>query len=99
MGKKKARRERRRGQRNNEAKRFERRAVRCGITESAHSLAEFLDIISSTFGANGTYWFRGHADIAWTLAPGALRHQQEGTRTRALDLLADFRRYAESKLR
>lgn len=80
-----------------EANRFKQRAVRCPITKSVRSLSDFLAILDSTLDPNKTYWFRGHADVAWRLTPGALRHQTESVRTRALALLADFKRVAEMK--
>jgi hypothetical protein len=83
-----------------EARRIGRaaKAVGCRITKSAHSLAEFLAILSSTLDTNTTYWFRGHADTAWGLTPTALRYRSVATRERALALLAAFKRVAEMKL-
>ncbi len=47
---------------------------------------------------DGEFWFRGHADLSWTLTPSALRYDPAGQRQAALRLLSDFKRYAAIKL-
>ncbi len=42
--------------------------------------------------------FRGHADAAWSLAPGALRYSKKSHRDRALRLLDDFKRVADLRI-
>jgi hypothetical protein len=62
------------------------------------SLAAFFDACDVAMKKGATYWFRGHADVSWTLTPSALRYTAVESRNRALALLADFKRYAEIKL-
>ena len=45
-----------------------------------------------------TFWFRGHGDIEWPLIPSALRYKTENERNKALQLISDFKRYADMKL-
>ena len=51
-------------------------------------------MVSST----DTFWFRGHSDYSWTLAPPALRYRTKPDRDSALTLVSDFKRIAEIKL-
>jgi hypothetical protein len=62
------------------------------------ALGEFFSICSGLLKEDVEFWFRGHADVRWTLTPSALRYDTTEKRTKALDLLADFKRYARIKL-
>lgn len=62
------------------------------------SLGGFFDICSGVLRDDTEFWFRGHADFAWTLTPSALRYKTAEKRSKALDLLADFKRYVKIKL-
>ncbi|MCK6553927.1 FRG domain-containing protein [Candidatus Binatia bacterium] len=57
----------------------------------------FFSVIATTLKGNATYWFRGHADLAWRLIPSALRYATARERDVALGLLAEFKRVAEIK--
>lgn len=46
----------------------------------------------------GDLWYRGHADMAWRLAPSALRYETRELRERAIGLIAEFKRVGEIKL-
>ncbi len=61
-------------------------------------LGKYLDVCNSLPEQDGPFWFRGHADLKWRLTPSALRYGTQAKRDRALDLLADFQRFAEIKL-
>lgn len=63
------------------------------------SLGGFFDTCSGILRADAEFWFRGHADMRWTLTPSALRYDTAEERARALNLLSDFKRYAKMKLR
>jgi hypothetical protein len=61
-------------------------------------LGTYFNICSGLLRKGVEFWFRGHADMAWTLTPSALRSIIKENRDKALNLLADFKRYAEIKL-
>lgn len=62
------------------------------------SLGEFFSICNGLLKEDGVFWFRGHADLRWTLTPSALRYANAEVRNKALTLLRDFKRYAQIKL-
>lgn len=61
-------------------------------------LGEFFILCDAVSQDDTDYWFRGHADLQWTLTPTALRYRTTDQRDRALGLLRAFKRYAETKL-
>lgn len=63
------------------------------------SLANYLQVNNTLISDQKTYWFRGQGKTQWSLTPGALRYQNEKSRTNALKLLDDFKRYAPTKLK
>jgi len=67
-------------------------------SEPITSLGMFFRTLDTWLKRGSVYWFRGHADINWTLTPSALRYETKAQRDKALKLLDDFRRYAEIKL-
>jgi FRG domain-containing protein len=82
-----------------EQKRFIKCPVKCPrVSARIESLADFLAVISSTITTNDRFWFRGHYDVLFSLTPSALRYRSFAERTRALSLLADFKRIADTKL-
>jgi len=82
-----------------ELKRFSARPVKCPLLQKRiDGLADYLAIISNAIRTDDPFWFRGHADLTWTLTPSALRHKGYADRVRALALIADFKRIADSKL-
>ncbi len=62
------------------------------------SLGDLFSVCAGLLKEDGIFWFRGHANLAWTLTPSALRYAGAEARTKALNLLRDFKRYAQTKL-
>ncbi len=63
------------------------------------NLGRYFDILSSFLKKDGTFWFRGNANLDWRLTPSALRYRKPFERNKALALLSDFKRFSEMKLR
>ena len=61
---------------------------------------EYLEMIHKLVkeGRGRTYWYRGQGSIAWTLTPSALRFATLDERSKALGLLADFKRCADRRI-
>jgi hypothetical protein len=68
------------------------------VRQEVTHLGKYFDIFNNPPKKGETFWFRGHARIEWDLTPSALRYDTVDKRNRAIDLLADFKRYAEMKL-
>ena len=68
------------------------------LRQRIQSLADFFSVLSTAITMDIQFWFRGHADVKWSLTPSALRYATETSRTKALKLLDDFKRVAEIKL-
>ncbi len=68
------------------------------IPGSITGLGTYFDILSSLLKKDDVFWFRGNADLTWTLTPSALRYTKRSLRKKALDLLSDFKRYGEIKI-
>src|SRR5256885_6601 len=58
------------------------------------------DAIDATgaVAAGERYWYRGHEDVRFRLTPSALRYSSFTKRTKALNLMAEFKRVAAIKL-
>jgi hypothetical protein len=81
-----------------ELKRFKKSPVKCSqLRQKIAGLADFLGVISDAIRTDDPFWFRGHADVAFSLTPTALRFSKFSQRTKALELMADFKRIAELK--
>lgn len=82
-----------------EWKRFSICPVKCPrLRDRVTSLSDFLAVISNSIRTEEPFWFRGHSDVQCSLTPTALRFKSQPDREKALGLMADFRRIAESKL-
>lgn len=82
-----------------EIRRFARCPAKCPIlTQRVENLADYFSVISSSITGNDQFWFRGHEDASWELAPTGLRYKREADRARALGLVSEFKRVAEIKL-
>jgi len=82
-----------------ELKRFAKSPVKCSrLRQRITSLADFLAVISDAIRTEEPFWFRGHEDVTFSLTPTALRFSALSNRTRALGLMADFKRVAQLKL-
>lgn len=78
---------------------YERRGPDCNMVDvEINSLSDYFAVFSSVLQKDETFWFRGHADLTWTLKPSALRYKSEAERDKALDLLSSFKRFVEMKL-
>jgi hypothetical protein len=62
------------------------------------SLTDYLEVFSSVSQEKEKFWFRGHADLTWTLTPSALRYKTKAQRDKAINLLTSFKRFMEIKL-
>lgn len=90
-----------------ELKRLKVCPVKCPLHKvQIASLADYFATISRAVGGEQdrdglgqiAIWFRGHADANYHLTPTALRPKKEDDRSRAVGLMAEFRRIAEIKL-
>lgn len=82
-----------------EFKRFTKCPVKCPrLNARIDSLADFLAAISSAITTDERFWFRGHENLSFSLTPSALRYSAYSNRTKALHLMADFKRIAAIKL-
>ena len=68
------------------------------VRERITCLGSYFDVLNSVLKQEGTFWFRGNADLTWRLIPSALRYTIPSKRNRALNLLTDFKRFGELKL-
>jgi hypothetical protein len=85
--------------RQNIARRFRRCPIRCPKYMSVvATLGDFFTVCHSLLEEGKVFWFRGHSRVEYRLAPSALRYTQPEDRDRALDLVADMRRFLEIKL-
>lgn len=82
-----------------ERKRFAVSPVRCPqLPQKIRSLADYFAVISDAIRTAEPFWFRGHEDITYRLTPSALRYVEEKNRAKALALMAEFKRIADTKL-
>ena len=83
---------------------LERRYRACGLDcpmfqdDLISALSDFFGVFHSLLEPNKPFWFRGHSDLRYRLAPSALRYDQQEERDRALGLVADMKRFLEMKL-
>ena len=83
---------------------IERRYRRCPIAcpryldSEISNLSEFFGVFNSVLDAGKTFWFRGHSDLKFELAPFALRYPMEEERERALGLVSEVKRFLGMKL-
>ena len=63
------------------------------------TLGDFLEVVDGLLvSPKDVFWFRGQSDATWRLTPAALRPNTEGLHQAALDLLAEFKKLAVTKL-
>jgi hypothetical protein len=62
------------------------------------SLSDFFAVFQSALDPGSIFWFRGHPDFEYELAPSALRYDTIDKRERALGLVADMKRFLGMKL-
>ena len=68
------------------------------VRELIDHLGKYFDVFNSLSRKDETFWFRGHGDLTWNLTASALRYKEEDKRNKALQLVSDFKRFAEMKL-
>jgi len=66
-------------------------------TEVAN-LSDFFAVFHSLLDPGKIFWFRGHSNSAYNLAPSALRYRTVAERERALGLVADLKRFLGMRL-
>jgi hypothetical protein len=82
-----------------ELTRYSRAPLKCPrLPYKISGLSDYFSAIDHTTKGNSPFWFRGHADFTWKLAPFALRYPKEADRKNALGLIAEFKRVAEIKI-
>ena len=82
------------------ARRFRKCPVDCPRyfeTEIA-SLSDFFSVFHYLLEPRETFWFRGHSDLEFQLAPSALRYGTVRKRERALGLVTDMKRFLGMRL-
>src|SRR6185369_11245437 len=82
------------------ARRYRTCPIQCPMffdTEIA-SLSDFFGVFHFLLEPGKLFWFRGHSDIAYILAPSALRYDSVDEREQALELVSDMKRYLGMKL-
>jgi len=79
---------------------YAERGPECRALHAARisNLSDYFAALDSALRKGARLWFRGHSDYTWELAPSALRYPNRQDRDRALQLLDEFKRYAELKL-
>jgi hypothetical protein len=71
----------------------------CSIyPQNIDHIGRYFDVCNSVMKEDEEFWFRGHANITRELVPSALRYETLAKRNKALNLLAEFKRYAEIKI-
>ncbi len=67
------------------------------VREVIEHLGKYFDVFNSLLKKDETFWFRGHGELNWSLTPSALRPPKESKRNKALQLVSDFKRFAENE--
>jgi FRG domain len=62
------------------------------------SLSDFFAVFHFLLEPGKIFWFRGHSDFEYTLAPSALRYRTADQRERALGLVTEVKRFLGMKL-
>ncbi len=81
-------------------KRISEKAADCEILSSeVKNLGDYLSVLDSpTSTPNDVFWYRGHSQYSYRLAPSALRYETIEERERAISSLDEFRRMYTYKL-
>lgn len=82
------------------AKRYRSCPLRCPryLDTEIATLSDFFAVFSSLLEVGKVFWFRGHPDLVYRLAPSALRYSTKQQRDQALNLIADMKRFLSMKL-
>ena len=81
-------------------KEYEQYGPKCPmIPYKINTLSIYFETFNSIVKSESRFWLRGHSDFTWKLRPSALRYRSEEKRNKALNLLSDFKRFVEIKLK
>jgi hypothetical protein len=83
------------------ARRYRKCPIRCPryVDTEITTLSDFFAVFHSLLEPGKVFWFRGHPDLEYRLAPSALRYDLREQRDRALGLISDMKRYLGMKLK
>ena len=62
------------------------------------NLSDFFAVFHALLESDKAFWFRGHADLTYRLAPSALRYDSVSKREKALALVGEMKRFLGMKL-
>ncbi len=78
---------------------FESSGPDCFLCDNlVENLSDYSAVFNTLLQEDQTFWFRGHSDLTYRLAPSALRYRAKDDRDKAIVLLAEFKRVAEIKI-
>lgn len=82
------------------ARRYRKCPIRCQIFQDdvIATLSDFFGVFHSLLEPGKLFWFRGHPDLTYRLAPSALRYDDLQRRNQALALVSEMRRFLEMRL-
>lgn len=82
------------------ARRYRKCPIRCPryVDTEITTLSDFFAVFHSLLEPGRIFWFRGHSDPEYKLAPSALRYDSREKRDRALGLISDMKRFLGMKL-
>lgn len=82
------------------SKRYLSKGPNCSLLDfEITNLSDFLIAFDFVLKKKTTcFWFRGHGNFVWSLTPSALRARKQNDRTRDLNLVSIFKRYATLKI-
>jgi len=68
------------------------------LDTTIETLSDFFAVFHSLIEPNRVFWFRGHEQLEYKLAPSALRYEKLEDRDKAINLVDDLKRFLEMKL-
>jgi hypothetical protein len=82
------------------AKRYRKCPILCPryFESEIASLSDFFSVFHFLLEPGKIFWFRGHSDLEYRLAPSALRYETMDERERALGLVTEVKRFLGMKL-
>lgn len=80
--------------------RYRKCALDCPIylDSEVESLGDFFSVFQALLEPNRVFWYRGHSQLQYRLAPSALRYSLTEHRKKALSLLHEVKRFLQIKL-
>lgn len=82
------------------SRRYRKCPIKCHryLDTEIASLSDFFSVFHFVLEPGKTFWFRGHSDLEYKLAPSALRYETVDERERALGLVTEVKRFLGMKL-